>query len=192
MACADGRLVRASAPVYPCEASLFQVQERELFKVFSRAGDAFLIGAFNLADADAVSGSVSPSDAKGLTAKKVAFYEYFSGEMQIVEPGRKIPVALPRMGYKLYYAVPYDGGFAAFGLVDKYIAPASISSCRNDGHTVSLSLYEGGKFACAVERRPAKMTLNGAECPFEYSADGLLTAQVEGFPDCRITITLAK
>ena len=33
----DGRLVRASSPLYPCEESLFQIQDRELFKAFSYA-----------------------------------------------------------------------------------------------------------------------------------------------------------
>ena len=101
-------------------------------------------------------------------------------------------MTLGRMGYRLYYVVPYVNGIAPFGLVDRYNAPATVGDLSVSGRYVSLTLPEGGRFACALKRTPEKMTVNGRPCEFRYSDEGLLEADVFGITDCKIVITLKK
>lgn len=192
MTLSDGYLLKADTPALPCEECLFQVQEPRPFKVFSYSGDTGLLGVFNMADSDKLSGYVSPEDVNGLSGKKFAVYEHFTGDFAVCKSGDRIPVSLDRMGYRCYYVSNFDDGVAVFGLVDKYNGPAAIRDYHHEGRKVSLILPESGKFACALKNKPFKFTVNGKPAPFEYAENGLLTADVKGMPECRISIVLSK
>lgn len=183
----NGRLVRSSTPLYPCEESLFQVQDKKLFKAFSFAGNAGVIGTFNLADCEQVRGTVSAADAHGIAGDSFVLYEHFSGDVDYVRKNDRRPVELGRMDYKLYYVLPYDG-FAVVGLADKYNAPATVLRVVRKPRQAIVSLPEGGRFVCVSDHKPVKMTVNGDACTFTYSDKGVITAEIKGLPACEVII----
>ena len=181
----DGRLVRASSPLYPCEESLFQIQDRELFKAFSYAGQTGLIGAFNLADCDRVSGHIKASDVDGMKGNDFIIYDYFAGKTLHVSRDEMIPVELGRMGYALYYVSPYDG-FTALGIIDEYIAPATVREVKETGNQITVSLTEGGRLLCISDRKPAKVTIGGLPQKFTYDENGCTAVTVGSSSGCEI------
>ncbi len=170
----DGRSIRAGASLLPAKDCLFQLQEPRLFKAFSKVRTTGLLALMNLADADTVSGYFSPGDVEGLTGSDFAVYDYFDGKVQLAKKTDRFPVSLSRMGYRLKYIVPLRNGFAAFGLVNKYNAPATIIGEKWMGKSVSITIYEGGNFKAYCKAKPNNVTINEHKANFSY-ADGLLS-----------------
>lgn len=165
---ADGRSIRAETSLLPTADCLFQVQERKLFKAFSKVRATGLLAVFNLADTDAVSGSFKPSDVAGLEGEDFALYDYFSGTLQTAKRNDSFATNLSRMGYGLHYIVPIKKGFAPFGLVNKYNAPAAILQQTSETNAVSIVLYEGGTFKAYSTAKPKGLTVNGELKSFKY------------------------
>ncbi len=175
---ADGKSVRASTPLLPTEDCLFQVQTAHLFKTYSFAGTTGLLGLFNAADAERVTGSFRPADARGIKGEQFALYDYFAGRVRLAKRNESIPVELARMGYQLHYVVPVNYGFAAFGLIDKYNAPATIIGERWTGKTVQVRLHEPGTFKAYATKAPRRVSINGGQTlPFSF-ANNLLTVTI--------------
>jgi raffinose synthase len=164
----DGRSIRSGTSLLPSEDCLLQLQDAKLFKAFSRVGSAGLLALFNLADADKVEGSVKASDVVGLKGAEFVLYDYFSGKLNITNKTQSFDVSLPRMGYGLYYVVPVKNDFAAFGLTNKYNAPATILSQSWQGRSVDIQLYEGGLFKAYSANRPRRVMVNKKACQFSY------------------------
>ncbi|HEX8314928.1 MAG TPA: Sip1-related alpha-galactosidase, partial [Flavisolibacter sp.] len=186
---ADGRSIRSETALLPTEDCLFQLQEAKLFKTYSKIRTTGLLALLNVADADKVSGSFRPSDVYGLQGEDFALYENFSGRFQLAKRNTVIDVTLPRMGYGLQYVVPVKNGFAAFGLVNKYNAPATIVKEEWKAKTVAVTLYEGGTFKAYSKLKPAKVLVNGKEQSFSY-AGNLLSLDIpiaERMPVLRIS-----
>jgi hypothetical protein len=108
-----------------------------------------------------------------------ALYESFTGELRIAQRDDSFEVTLPRMGCRLQYVVPIRNGFAAFGLVNKYNAPATIISEKYLADKIELSLYEGGVFKAYSKERPSSLLINGKEQPFTYK-DQIISAEING------------
>lgn len=164
----DGRSIRSGSPLLPAKECLFQLQEAQLFKAFSRVRTTGLLALFNLADAEQVTGRFKPADVEGLKGDAFALYDYFSGQVQVAKRTQSIEVHLPRLGYQLQYVVPVKNGFAAFGLIDKYNAPATIIHEAWARNRVALTLYESGHFKAYTERKPKKVLVNGKEASRVY------------------------
>lgn len=164
----DGRIIRSDTPLLPTEDCLFQVQEARLFKAFSLSGPGGLLAVMNLADADRVTGAFRPSDVRSLEGSQFAVYEHFSGELHLLGRNDEVPVALGRMGHRLYSVVPMQQGMAPLGLVNKYNAPATVLESEQAADRLTVKVYEGGRFAVAAERRPAGVLVDGKDHPFDY------------------------
>lgn len=175
----DGKLLRADAPLLPTEDCLFQVQDARPFKAYSRDGAAGLLGIWNCADADEVSGSFRPSDVHGIEGDRFAVYEYFSRELRLVGRDEPIPVTLSRMGYRLYYVIPLTESNAVIGLVNKYNAPKAVLKSDVSGNSIEATLYEGGLFAAVTDSRPAGVTVDGEAVEFQWDS-GLLLVDIPG------------
>ena len=140
------------------------MQAQKLFKASSNDGGVGLLGVWNAADVDSVSGTVGPSDARSVVGERFAMYEYFSKALKVAKKGERFPVQLGRMGYGLYYIVPIEHDFAAFGLVGKYNAPRSVLKEVWDGKKlVAITLYEGGEFRGYCLRKPKRVEVDGKE-----------------------------
>ncbi|MEO6454625.1 MAG: Sip1-related alpha-galactosidase, partial [Ginsengibacter sp.] len=164
----DGRSIRAHTALLPVEDCLFQLQSPSLFKAFSKVRNAGLLALFNAADTDKVSGSYKLADVNGLQGKNFAMYEYFSGKLNIAKATDSFGIELTRMGYELVYAVPVKNEFAAFGLVSKYNAPATILNEQWKGKEIAIQLYEGGSFKAYSKHIPLVVLVNGKKVDFTY------------------------
>lgn len=174
----DGKILRADQPLLPTQDCLFQVQDEKLFKAFSRSKNIGLIGVWNAADADSVSGSISPADANLNQDGKYALYEAFSGKVSIIDHDAKIPVSLKRMKYQLYYVAPLRNGMLPLGILDKYNAPATISTADVFDSYFKVVTREAGKFGAVLPRKPKKVFINGKAAPKFNFADNLFTVQI--------------
>lgn len=173
----DGRIIRSQTSLLPTADCLFQVQAAIPFKAFSKAGKRGLLGIWNAADINKVVGSFKVSDIQGMTGDQIALYEHFSGAVKEVSGDQSIPIELNRLACTLYYAVPIENGFAAFGLTEKYNAPATIVAEKRTGNQLELDLYEGGTFKAWSRSKPRQVFINGKTRDFQF-ADHLLVIQV--------------
>ena len=165
---ADGKSIRSETALLPTEDCLFQVQKTKLFKAYSGVRNTGLLALLNAADADTVSGTFKPSDVHGIQGELFALYESFSGKLQLAKREESFKVTLPRMGYQLQCVVPVKNGFAAFGLVNKYNAPATILSEKWSGKDLAITLYEGGTFKAYSKAKPRKIVIENKEQSFSY------------------------
>jgi hypothetical protein len=159
----DGRVIRSDVPARPTEDCLFQVQEAKPFKAFSRSGETGLLGVWNVADADRVTGSFRAADVPGLPGDNFVIYEYFSNRLQVVKRDQILPLDLKRMGYALYYVVPLKATAAAIGLINKYNAPKTITSQSLTANSMEVTLAEGGTFGAYLQKAPSRVEVDGKE-----------------------------
>jgi raffinose synthase len=164
----DGRIVHSQTALLPTPDCLFQVQAMKPFKAWSKVRNTGLLGIWNAADTNKVSGSFKPSDVINMPGMQFALYEHFSSNMQLAFNEQDLSVSLDRLGYQLYYVVPVYRGFAAFGLTNKYNAPATILKEAWDFHGVNLGLYEGGSFKAYAVAKPSHVLVNGKNQDFEF------------------------
>jgi raffinose synthase len=157
----DGRIVHADKPLLPTVDCLFQLQDKKIFKAFSFNGDAGLLGIFNAADADEVSGKFCAADVEHITGDNFVIYEHFSKQAMVVKKHQQFNVSLARLGYKLFYIIPIKNGFAPLGLTEKYDAPATIIKQHNSIKQATVTLYEGGLFKAYCVKKPKSVSLNG-------------------------------
>jgi raffinose synthase len=157
----DGTLLRADQPLLPTEDCLFQLQDQKPFKAFSTCNGIGLLGVWNCADSDEVSGKISPLDIHKIEGEKFAVYESFSSELHVLNREDTISVKLKRMGYALYYVAPLTSGIAPLGLLNKYNAPAAIVDQEISASTIRVSLKEGGKFGIVLPTKPKEVLVNG-------------------------------
>ena len=159
-----GLLPMPDAPAAPTADVLFvdpQVEKVPL-KVFTRAGEAGIVAAFNVREDDAeVEGTVGPEDAQLKEGHRYAVYEHFSGEMVEAKDKTRLPVTLGRHGVKLYIFEPIHEGFAPIGLVNKYIAPRGILSVAETVRGLRVVLREGGQFVAWLAGRPSAVRVDG-------------------------------
>ncbi|HEY9285051.1 MAG TPA: hypothetical protein VIP46_16485, partial [Pyrinomonadaceae bacterium] len=87
---------------------------------------------------------------------------------------------------------PVERGVAVFGLLDKYVGPAAVVSVGRAAGAAEVRLREGGDFGAWLERRPARVELDGrALRAAEYSyAGGLLRVPAASFGATRGERTL--
>ncbi len=173
----DGKSIRSETALLPTEDCLFQVQEARLFKAYSKVRTRGLLVLMNLADADSVQGKFRPADVHGIKGDSFAIYECFSGNIRLANRDDSFEVALPRMGYQLQYVVPVKNGFAAFGLTNKYNAPATIIAESYTSTKATISLYEGGTFKAYSKEPPDKILIAGKAQSFSYK-DHIITVEI--------------
>ncbi len=171
----DGRLAHTDHPLLPTADCLLQVQDKKLFKAFSMVGNAGLVYAYNGADTDKVSGTISPADVNGIAGDKFIVYEHFSGSHMVMKRNQQSALELPRLGYKLYDVVPVRDGFAPIGLTEKYAAPAAVLKQQRTASGVTVTLYEGGLFKAYSARKPVSVTVNGHLLKHYDYEDGILS-----------------
>jgi raffinose synthase len=174
----SGRIIRADKPALLTRDCLFQVQENKPLKAFSFAGNAGLLAVFNAADADLAVGDFSTLDIEGLEGKSFAAYEFFSGEMVVLNAGEKHPISLNRMECKYYNLVPITDGVAIIGLVNKYNAPKMVLSSVIGSKQIEVALAEGGTFKALLPRKPVSVSVNNQNVPFSF-IENVLTIEID-------------
>jgi len=185
----DGRVLRVDAPALPTRDVLF-IDPRFApapLKAFARVGNTGVVAAWNVNFLNLpVGGAVSPADCEGLKGERFAVYEHFSGKLITLSASGKSKISLRPFGVRLYVLAPIRNGFAAIGLVDKYISHRAItnelwtisteipgfagpgsgkdtSPPSKELNGVTIDLVEGGRFAAFAEKAPKEVTVNGAK-----------------------------
>jgi hypothetical protein len=174
----NGRIIRADRPAMLTEDCLFQLQDNKPLKAFSFVGNSGLMAVFNAADADQVSGTVSPSEIKGLNGTTFAVYEFYSHELTVMKKNESKKITLNRMGDKYFNFVLINNGVALIGLVNKYNAPKTIISSKIGKNRIEVSLAEEGTFKALLPSKPVSVSLNDMPLDnFTYN-NGVLTATI--------------
>jgi raffinose synthase len=173
----NGKLIRATHPLTPSRDCLFNMQQPVPFKAFSFAGKAGLLGVWNMADADTVSGFVSAADIEGLEGDKFVAFEHFSRQFQSVDKSTQLPIGLARMGCQLYYFLPVVKNVAVIGLLEKYNAPGTVSSIEVLDNSVSLKVADYGTLALVTPAKPNSVKVNGGDVDYTFE-NGLCCVQI--------------
>ncbi len=174
----DGRLIRPTKALTPTEDCLFQIQDARAFKAFSTTSTGIgLLGVWNVADANAVSGQISPADVYGIQGDDFIVYEYFSKQHWDLKRREELAVELPRMGTKLFFIVPKEAEAAVLGLVDKYNAPGTVVNKRISQGGLEATVADHGRFSAIVPRSPKSVEVDGQQRAYEF-VDKLLTVEI--------------
>ena len=176
---ADGRLIRTDAPLLPVEECLFQVQDARVFKAFTLSRGSGLVMAMNAADADSVSGFISPDDVHGLKGREFGLVEFGGRSAHLVRKGERLPLRLGRLEGRLFAVVPLVDGAGAVGLLNKYNAPGTVLSSSREGSRLTVHVGEGGTFGAVMRTRPRSATVDGEPAEFTFD-DFLLKLPVPG------------
>ena len=142
----EGHLFRCDDNGTVCRDNLFSdpTKDGTLAKMYNTAGKAGLVAAFDIyAENQPVSGVVKPSDVEGLQGERFLYYLHEAKQYGVVGKDEGVPVTLARHEAELAVFVPIEQGFAALGLKDKYVSPATIQGEESG----ALLLKEGGTFA---------------------------------------------
>ena len=145
---------------------MFVLQKPQVVKAFSKVGDAAIIAAFNLADADRVSGFIRAGDAPGVTA--AVAYEHISGRLARLSAAQPIPVTLGRFEAQFWTLHKPRNGFAALGRRDKLNGVAAVKKAEATLDAAHVVLHEGGPFAAYASRRPVRVEVDGKAQPFTF------------------------
>lgn len=173
----DGTILRASKPLLPTEDCLFNFQNTKLFKAFSMDGNVGLLGIWDVSDTVSGVGSFRPKDVHSIKGKQFGVYEYFRKEYMVVDRNQLIHFSIDKIPYRLYYIIPMSMGSAVIGLVNKYNAPAAVLNSKVSLNEVTATIYEGGKFAAFLRKKPASVKVDGKDHLFDYS-NGLLNIDI--------------
>jgi raffinose synthase len=193
---ADGRLFRADQPALPTRDMLFTdpLEKPTALKAFTVCGDGGAIAAFNVFRGhEAVPCDVKASDVEGIGPAPCLVYEHFSGEARLLRDGEVWSADVDTGGQRLYLAAPVQEGFAAIGLLDKFLSLKAVESVERSGVTVRLSLREAGRLGFYSARRVQSVAMGGSPAKFSQSAQGWTTveAPMEAAGACEVVVGLA-
>ena len=188
LALSDGRLLLLDEPGLVTRDLLLRDVSLEALplKVFGRITrpgmSAGMVAAFNVnKSAPQVAGTLNLSDvealgaaARGAAPQTVAVYGRGNGQVTLLAGANAtLPLSLGAGGYDLFTLAPVEGGAAIFGLLDKYIGPAAVTSVTRRGDQMTVNLREAGDFGAWLAGRPAKVSVGGREFPPSgYSYEG--------------------
>lgn len=161
---ATGAVLRPDEPAVPTRGTLFSDprETRGLLKVFTRAGSAGLLAAFNVKlDNLASGGCMEPTNVDGLRGTRFAVYEHHTHELRVMRRNESWAFDLAAGEYRLWSLVPLANGFAAVGLAEKFISPRTVLCASRRGRTHAIALGEGGTLVCASTRRVRRVVLDG-------------------------------
>ena len=191
----DGRLIRVKSPGLPARKSLFVDPYKGLvpFMAFARAGDAGALAIWNVDRFERpVKAVISPSDVEGIKGERFAVHEYFSGELTTLGLEEEMEVRLQGWDVKLCSVAPIVDGFAAIGLANKYVSPATVDSVNREGGQVRVILAEAGRFKAYCALEPKEVSADGAEIESKSfdSATGALTVELIKIPGSSGPVTV--
>ncbi len=159
----NGELVRVDEPGLPARKSLFNdpFTSRVPLIAFARSGAAGALAVWNVDEylrPEKV--MLAPADVEGIAGKRFAVYEYFSRKMIAAGRDEEFAVRLKSWDQRLYSVVPITNGFAAIGLTDKYVPPATVLEVKANDSSATVTLAEAGPFLAYCEKKPGTVKVN--------------------------------
>ncbi|MEH7380552.1 Sip1-related alpha-galactosidase [Bacillus sp. JJ1533] len=162
----DGRILRADQPGQPTEDCLFTNPNHEALplKIWNTIGQTGVIAAFNInVDGKEVKGTVRPDDIPSLSGEEYLLYDYFSGKTISLNRDEGYDFSLQKEEAVLFILVPAHKIATPVGLVNKYLAPKTITRTEYVHNRMTVHLVEGGKFFFHAAQAAAKAEVNGQE-----------------------------
>lgn len=160
----DGRVLRCDQPGTATADCLVHNPNEEAIalKVWNKISTAGVVGIFNInKQGETVTGKISASDIPALEGENFLVYSHFKKEARILAKDEHIEFSLEDNEVDLYLIIPARGRFTPLGLINKYIAPATISNFKIEGEKAFITLKEGGSFAFAANSKPESCLVNG-------------------------------
>lgn len=179
----DGKVIRTDEPGLPLKKFLLAdpYLEGKPLAAFAPVGEAGMLAAWNVDKyIRPVKAELSPSDVEGIKGERFAVYEQFGKKLILVNRDEKFPVKLKGWEVRLYSVVPVKSGFAAIGLLNKYVSPAAVKELKMGQGRVVVRLAEPGTFGAYCERKPAAIKANGSPVPEKNISyeNGLLKVEI--------------
>lgn len=162
----DGRIIFADEPGLPAIASILEnpYESGKPLVAFARTGDSGVLAGWNVdRKYRKVKSEFSPGEVPGLQGGRFAVYDYFQSTVRSMEREQKFPVEFRPWQVRLFVIAPVRNGFAAIGLAEKYLAPATIRKLVVSEDKALLTLAESGKFAAFVDAKPQSVKADGKE-----------------------------
>ncbi|MBM7551526.1 Sip1-related alpha-galactosidase [Thalassobacillus pellis] len=172
----NGRIIRCDQPGKPTKDMLTvdPVHEQKALKVQNTAGDAGILGVFNISDShQPVETTISPADVYGCHADKYIVYDYFNEQASEMMCEDMQTLTLEEEGYNLYLFLPKTSPVTPVGMLDKYITPATFEKNYATQDQLSVTIKEGGKFAFYSEKEPGYVGVDGETVTVESKGDSL-------------------
>ncbi len=184
----DGTVLRADQPGRPTRDSLFADarNERVLFKVFNRNGDAGIVGLFHVQHGpgcttrDPIEGTVAPKNVEGLAGDEFAALAHRSGRVWRCGREEVAVVRLAELEWELVSFAPIQNGFAALGLADKFNSTGAVVARSWTGaKECRVRLRDGGEFVAWAKEAPRALECDGAEIRHAFDAEsGRITCRL--------------
>ncbi|MBS4222933.1 Sip1-related alpha-galactosidase [Lederbergia citrea] len=174
----DGRILRGDQPGLPTADCLFTNPNEETvpLKVWNTTNEAGIIAAFNIhLKGEQVKGTISPSDVPGLTGDRFAVYDYFNEKISILESKESLQLSLEKEAVQLFLIIPLTGKINPLGLINKYLAPKTVTKQIVYEHKTVIQLIEGGVFGFISTEKPIKAKINGFDAEIRNKAGGFYT-----------------
>lgn len=162
---ADGKLIRVDEPGLPVVKNLLADPfiDRVALMAFAGVNEAGVLALWNVDKYERpVTALVSPSDVHGISGERFAVYEHFTQELRLMGRDDEFEARLSRWDVRLYSVAPIEDGFAAIGLVNKYVSPGTVIQVSRHADRVTVVLSDAGQFAAWSEREPKTIEVNGS------------------------------
>ena len=177
LADSKGVLYRCDQNGTICRDNLFSDPSKDgtLAKMFNLSGDCGLVAAFNTdLEGKAVSGHIKAADVEGIDGDEFLCYLSNSNTFKLVKKDEQIALTLNKNEGELAVFAPIKEGFAALGLTEKYVSPATVIFSEPRFALIS----EGGSFAFYSKEGVNSVTADGVSVPFKAVAEGVYVAQI--------------
>jgi hypothetical protein len=140
----------------------------------TRKGGTGHVAAVNMHEAgEPVDGFLRVADVPGLSGDRFAVREHFSRRLAIVGRDEPVPVHLDADQAALYVAAPIARGAAVFGLLEKFVSPATVLSSQDDGAVLRVRVADGGTLGVWLEKPARTVRVDGQQAPPRV-VDGVL------------------
>jgi raffinose synthase len=167
----DGRVIRCDGPGLPTLDCLFHdpAKEAVALKVWNTANGVGVVAMFHIYEGKQIlNTSIRPSDVPGLSGEHFAVLDYFNGTVTVLGPNESLGVSLADEGYALFYVFAIDTQLATpVGLLNKYIAPGTVSRSTRLPNRIMVELQEGGEFGFLSHVDPVSVLVNGQVFPVQ-------------------------
>ena len=162
----DGRVLRCDAVGLPTLDCLLEnpLTSQSPLKLFNPCGQSVAVAAFQI-NSDGLSGmgSIGIDDIPGLTGQDVWIYDWKEQTVYRLAAGQRLAFAAPADSVRLMFLLPCHDTPGLLGLIDKYMAPATIIWQKRQTDSLVILLAQGGTFAWISEQAPLRVTLDGCD-----------------------------
>ena len=164
----EGRTLRSDTPLRPTPDCLFQIQQPELFKAWSRTGSGALVLLANLADVEHVEGMFGLRDVPHLPRGDYVIWAHYAGTVSLPKALERLRFKYQRYGHELLSIVPLQHGRALIGLAEKLNGLASVRDVKHRKGSLSCFACDEGTLLVWCKRRPAAVIVDGKTSRFSH------------------------